>query len=66
MSKQEYTVEYISNMLKHCSPDALLNIIVQQDDTEVALPITSVIVHKTNDNKELVSLIHTGEKDETV
>ncbi len=66
MIKQEYTVEYISNILKHCSPDALLNIIVQQNETEVALPITSVIVHKTIDNKELVSLIHTGENNDSI
>ncbi len=64
MSKQEYTVGYILNLLKHCSPEALVNIIIQEDERSISLPITSVIVHKTLDEKELVSFIHTEEHNE--
>ncbi len=74
MSKQEYTVGYLMNILKLCSPDALIDIRIstkmetcnENKDHEpfILLPITSVIVHKTEDERELVSFIYKGNYNE--
>jgi len=61
-SKQEYTVGYIMSLLKHCSQDAYINIMLNEDGIERSIAITSIYIHENEDKKELVSFLH--EKDE--
>lgn len=60
--KEEYTVEYLRNLLSYCDGNANINIIVNANGENVTMPITSLLIHQTEDKRELVSFVF-DEKD---
>lgn len=59
--KEEYTVEYLMKLLNCCASDAVINIITVVNGVKTALPITSLLIHQTEDKRELISFLHDQE-----
>ncbi len=60
-SKEEYSVEYLLKLLGCCASDAAVDIIVVNNGVKTVYPITSILIHQTEDKRELISFLHDKE-----
>lgn len=56
--KEEYTVEYLRNLLSYCDGGAGINMMVHVNGEHLVIPITSLLIHQDSDKKELVSFVY--------